>query len=331
MSRIKNLALFGSFSLTGQRHNDDDVGNSHQARLSLKVCYRTPDLTRSTTTSKSASAAIFRQRLEAVIARSGENVSAFARSAGIDRSTLAQFLSGDDLRLPRADTLVAVAARARVSTDWLLGLSQREEVGAEIIKAMLQIEQHRDEPADDQFGQWLTEAEGHRIRTVPVALPDFLKTEALLRFEYGKSYGTATPAKRAALRARLDFMCSPDSDVEVCMALQSIQSMAAGQDRWEGFSAPNRLEQIRHMARIYAGAYPGLRIYLYDLHDVYSVPFTVFGPKRAVIFLGPSYLVLNGPEHIRMFARRFDDLIRLAVVQPHDVERRLLRLADQVA
>ena len=107
--------------------------------------------------------------------------------------------------------------------------------------------------------------------------------------------------------------------------------MAAGQDIWEGFPKQDRLEQIEHMARIYRGAYPGLRLYLYDLRDVYSAPFTVFGPKRAVVFLGPSYLVLNGSEHIRMFARRFDDLIRLAVVQPHDIERRLLKLADGAA
>ncbi len=276
---------------------------------------------------KSRSAAVFRKRLESVIARSGENVSVFARSAGVDRSTLAQFLSGDDLRLPRADTLIAVATRARVSTDWLLGLSQQEEVGAEIIKAMLQIEEHEDEPADDQFGRWLEEAGGYRIRTVPVALPDFLKTEALLRFEYRSGYDRASAAKRDALRARLDFMSSPDSDVEVCVALQSVQSMAAGQDRWEGFPVGERREQILHMARIYRDAYPGLRIYLYDLRDVYSAPFTVFGPKRAVVFLGPSYLVLNGSDHIRMFSRRFDELIRLAAVQPHDVERVLLSLS----
>ena len=271
---------------------------------------------------------MFRRRLESVIARSGENVSVFARSAGVDRSTLAQFLSGDDLRLPRADTLIAVANRARVSTDWLLGLSQQEEVGTEIIKAMLQIEEREDEPADDQFGRWLQEAEGYRIRTVPVALPDFLKTEALLRFEYRSGYDGAAPAKREALRARLDFMCSPDSDVEVCVALQSIQSMAAGQDRWEGLSRADRQAQIAHMASIYADAYPSLRVYLYDLRDVYSAPFTVFGPKRAVVFLGPSYLVLNGSEHIRMFSRRFDALIRLAAVQPHDVERRILEFAE---
>lgn len=122
----------------------------------------------------------------------------------------------------------------------------------------------------------------------------------------------------------------PDSDVEVCVALQSVVSMAFGQDRWEGLPHQDRADQLAHMAQIYRGAYPGLRIYLYDVRDLYSVPFTVFGPKRAVVFLGPSYLALSGSDHIRMFARRFDDLIRLAAVQPHDIEQRFAALADRI-
>ena len=279
---------------------------------------------------RSDASTAFRQRLELVIERSGENVSAFARSAGVDRSTLAQFMSGDDPRLPRADTLIAVARRARVSIDWLLGLSQQEETGAEIIGALLQIEEHGDSPADDHFMRWLKEAEGYRIRTVPIALPDFMKTEAVLRFEYRRAFENASPAKLEAVKARLAFMGSPDSDVEVCVAIQALQSVADGEEKWTGLPASDRRNQVRHMAEIYAGAYPGLRLYLYDLREVYSAAFTVFGPKRAVVFLGPSYLVMNGSDHIRMFSRRFDDLIRLAVVQPHDVERYLSDLAARI-
>ena len=132
----------------------------------------------------------------------------------------------------------------------------------------------------------------------------------------------------AAVRARLDFMCHPDSDVEVGVALQSLDMLSRGEERWAGLPAELRREQIAHMSRIYAASYPSLRLYLYDLREVYSVPFTVFGAKRAVIYLGPSYFVLNGAEHIRMFSRRFDDLIRHAEVQPHDVERKLRALTD---
>ena len=275
-------------------------------------------------------ASVFRRRLDEILARAGVPASAFAKQAGIDRSTLAQLLTADEPRLPRAETLVAIARRAHVSVDWLLGLSQREETGAEIIGALLQVEEHGDEPLDDHFMTWLKEAEGFRIRTVPVALPDFFKTEALLRFEYKRAFVEASPVRLAAVRARLDFMCNPDSDVEVGLALQSLHMLARAEERWADVPAAVRHEQIAYMSDIYAASYPSLRLYLYDLREIYSVPFTVFGARRAVIYLGPSYFVMNGADHIRMFSRRFDDLIRNAMVQPHDVERTLRDLAKQV-
>jgi hypothetical protein len=272
---------------------------------------------------------LFRRRLETVIGRSGQTTSGFARAAAIDRSTLAQLLDETDPRLPRADTLMAIAKVAHVSTDWLLGLSQREEMGAEVIQAMLQIEMHDRGPADDHFVAWLNEAEGYRIRTVPVALPDFVKTEAVLQFEYGSGEDGAETSRSESVRARLEYMSKPDNDVEVCVALQELRALAEGQDIWRDLPLKDRVEQIRHIGEIYRTAYPGLRLYLYDRRTVYSAAFTVFGPKRAVVFLGPSYLVLNSSEHIRMFARRFDDLIRLAVVQPHDIEQFLRDLLDR--
>ncbi len=190
---------------------------------------------------------------------------------------------------------------------------------------MLQIEVHARGPADDAFFGWLTEAEGYRIRTVPVALPDFIKTEAVLRAEYGHS-PAGLPLD--SVQARFDYMCGSDNDVEVCVALQTLRAFAAGRDVWEGLNRADRLEQLEHLRSLYRAAYPGLRLYLYDLRTVYSAPFTVFGPKRAVVFLGPSYLVLNGSDHIRLFARRFDEMIRLAVVQPHEVERFLTGLVE---
>ncbi len=277
---------------------------------------------------RQTSVTLFRRRLESVIGRSGLSTSGFARLSGVDRSTLSQLLDETDPRLPRADTLIAVAKAAHVSTDWLLGLSQREEVGAEIIQAMLQIEVHNGGPVDDQFVAWLKEVEGYRIRTVPVSLPDFVKTEAVLRFQYGDTDQGASPLRLETVQARLDYMCRPDNDVEVCVATQVLRAFAAGQDIWRDLPRVDRLEQIEHLTAIYRTSYPGLRLYLYDLRTAYSAPFTVFGPKRAVIFLGPSYLVLNGSDHIRLFARRFDELIRLAVVQPHEVGTFLDGLLD---
>ena len=135
--------------------------------------------------------------------------------------------------------------------DWLLGLSQREEIGAEIIEALLQIQTHDRMPADDHFVAWLSEAQGYRIRTVPVALPDFMKTEALLRFEYRGAFDVAAMARLEAIRARLHYLGDPDSDVEVCVALQSLEAMAAGRDMWDGLPRADRLAQIEHMADLY--------------------------------------------------------------------------------
>ncbi len=73
---------------------------------------------------------VFRRNLSEVIARSGLSRSAFATRLGLDRSTLSQLLSADDLRLPRAETIASVAAFEQVRVDWLLGLSQEGRLGA---------------------------------------------------------------------------------------------------------------------------------------------------------------------------------------------------------
>ena len=77
--------------------------------------------------------------------------------------------------------------------------------------------------------------------------------------------------------------------------------------------------QLEHLRRLYAEFYPRLRIYPYTLTEIHTSPFTVFGPQRVALFLGASFLVLNRMEDIRLLSRRFDDLIELAVVQPHQI------------
>ena len=65
---------------------------------------------------------LFRDRLKILLQRSDLNQSAFAAAVGIDRSALSQLLSGASTRLPRAETLLNIAAEHKVSLDWLLGL-----------------------------------------------------------------------------------------------------------------------------------------------------------------------------------------------------------------
>ncbi len=60
------------------------------------------------------------------------------------------------------------------------------------------------------------------------------------------------------------------------------------------------------------------------------MPLTIFGPLRAVIYVGEMYFVFNSTEHIRVLIEHFDGLIRAAVVQPPDIAQVLRRLLDEL-
>ncbi len=67
----------------------------------------------------------------------GETQSGLARAAGVDRSTISQLLSPEGTRLPNAQLVAECATALGVSTDWLLGLTERPERLAEIMAASL--------------------------------------------------------------------------------------------------------------------------------------------------------------------------------------------------
>src|SRR4030095_15294872 len=75
--------------------------------------------------------------------------------------------------------------------------------------------------------------------------------------------------------------------------------------------------------------YPTFRWFLYDGVRRFSVPLTVFGPKRAAIYVGHMYVVFNSTEHIRVLTEHFDNLIRAAIVQPPKVSALLRRLVGE--
>ena len=268
----------------------------------------------------------FRERVSLVLARSGLSYAAFARKARLDRSTLSQLLTGPMPRLPRTETLAAIASTARVSVDWLLGLSQREEVGAEIIEAVMQIEPFGDTPAHGVFLEWLRAAQGTRICSVPIGIPDLLKTEAVLKKEFGDAFtsGTLTPVD--AVTRRLEMLGQPHQQLELAISRDSLLAFALGIGQWAKIPPEIRREQLVHMIALVRQLYPTLRVYLYDEDMAYSVPFTVFGAQRVALFLGTNYLALNSPAHIEMFLHRFDGLIRVASTQPHEIADELARI-----
>jgi transcriptional regulator with XRE-family HTH domain len=268
---------------------------------------------------------IFRRRLAEVIGRAGVSRAAFAQRVGIDRSTLAQVLSESNDRLPRAETLAAIAADQQVSVDWLLGLSQEGPLAPAIIEQPMTIEAGGQSPADERLTRWHAEAAGYKLRYVPSTLPDLLKTEELIRYEY-RDYVAPVPESRIeAAHARLENQRRPETDMEVCSSMQSVEGFARGEGIWGDMNAASRRQQLELMIRLIEELYPTFRWFLYDGVRQYSVPLTVFGPKRAAIYVGNMYLVFTGTEHIRVLTQHFDDLIRAAIVQPPDVAK-LLRL-----
>jgi len=262
---------------------------------------------------------ICRQRLGEIIARSGDSRAAFARRIGIDRSTLAQILSSTDDRLPRAETLAAIAADQQISVDWLLGLSHGGPLATAIMPQPLEIEPGANSPADERLTRWHAEAAGYKVRYVPSSLPDLLKTDELIRYEYRDFAGPIPESRIEAASARLATQRRPESDMEVCSPRQTIESFARGEGIWRDFDIAARRRQLVRMIALVDELYPTFRWFLYDGAKRYSVPFTVFGPKRVAIYVGHMYLVFNSTEHIRMLTGNFDDLIRVAVMQPPEV------------
>ena len=260
-----------------------------------------------------------RRRLQVVIGRTGLSRSAFARKVGVDRSTLSQILAPDTSRLPRLETLTAIAASEQVSIDWLAGLSQEGGLGTDILDHPVEIQSGGVSPVDERLQQWHTEAIGTKIRYVPSNLPDLLKTDEVIDHEYQEA-PAATPAqRRATTRARLAYQRRPETDMEVCSSHQSVEELARGEGIWRDLARKARRRQLARMAGLCDELYPTFRWFLFDGRSRFAAPMTVFGPVRVAIYLGGRFLVLNSREIIAQLTRHFDGLIRAAVVQPTGV------------
>jgi transcriptional regulator with XRE-family HTH domain len=260
---------------------------------------------------------VFRERMQTLINRAGATRAGFAKSIGIDRSALTQLLSGRSLRLPRAETLRRISVTYSVSLDWLLGLSQDETLAAEIRPA-LEIAEAVGADNDTLLERWHKEASGYKIRYVPAQIPDLLRTADVIAYEYS---GRAAPSPSWQLRNaefRLDYNRRPETDMEVCMPRQRLELLAEGKGLWSTLPREARRAQVDYMGKLVEELYPGFRMFLYDQRRTYSIPYTVFGPQRAAIFVGEMYLVLNTIEHIRALTRHFDNLIRHAVVASNE-------------
>lgn len=261
----------------------------------------------------------FQERLTKVLRDSGMNQSEFAAAVGLDRSTLSQLMSTSNRRLPRVETLVAIAEHQQASLDWLIGLSNVGPMQAEMMDEQMSFEKNALAHNDERLIGWLREAIGYKIRYVPSTLPDLLKTDETIRYEMMESVATTPEQKIETASARLAWTRGPETDMECCNSIQAVELFARGAGIWRKLELRNRLDQLDRMIDLCDELYPTLRWFLFDGRQRYAAPVTIFGPLRAALYLGQMYLVLTSTEHVRTLTAQFDDLIRGAVVQPPDI------------
>lgn len=280
--------------------------------------------------SKTDRARLFRSRLAAAMEGAGVSRAALARAVGVDRSTLSQALGDAGTRLPGAHLVGAAATVLGVSSDWLLGLSDRPESAADLVATTLEVSQAPRALVDETIFAWHREAAGYKIRHVPAALPDMLKTDAMLEWEYGPHLGRSAQQAINASRDRLNWMRDSQSDYEIAMPIYEIDSFIRGSGYYAGLPATVRREQADHLADLAAQLYPRLRIYLFDARRLYSAPITVFGTLLAVFYTGGHYMAFRDRQRIETFTLDFDLLVRQAKHTARDLPGLLAEMRELI-
>ena len=169
---------------------------------------------------KRATVETFQKRLGEMIARAGISRAAFARKSGLDRSTLTQLLAEDAVRLPRAETIVALARPHNVSLDWLLGLTDEGSLTAEFVSPAA-IEPDAASPWDERLKSWHAEAQGFKVRYVPATLPDQIKTSAIIAWETRAMTTAMAQSWTENAESRIAH-AETGSEIEVCSSRQRL-------------------------------------------------------------------------------------------------------------
>ena len=271
-------------------------------------------------------ASLFRERLMEVMSMKGMTKSGLSRAAKVDRSTIGQLLKNDHPRLPNAQLTADAANALGVSTDWLLGLTNRPETPGDIVAAALSLSPAERTSADEQLLEWHHEAAGYKVRHVPATLPDVLKTKRMLDWEYASVRERRLPEAFSAMQDQLQWLSSGVSDYEIAVPVHEIESCAAGTAYYKGVEKSVRYEQLGFIADQCDQMFPRLRIFLFDAHRVFSSPVTIFGPNLAVVYVGQCYLAFREVERVKSLSSHFDWLVREAVVDARNVSTHIRSL-----
>ena len=275
-------------------------------------------------------AQLFQRRLAEAMTRGNMTKSELARQIGADRSTVSLLLGTNDARLPNAHFAAECAAALNVSSDWLLGLTERPERSADIVSATMEMTEAARSPSDEQIFRWHQEARGYKIRHVPATMPDLLKSEPVLEFEYSQYMGRTSEQAITDMRDKLDYLRAPETDYEIALPADVLDSFAAGHGYWSGLTLDVRRDQLVRLRDICEELYPSLRLYLFDRKMLYSAPLTIFGPLVASIYVGQMHMVFRQRRQILALGQHFDGLVRGATIEaramPALIERMLKEL-----
>ena len=272
-------------------------------------------------------ATLLRTRTREAMERAGWTQARLAEAAGVDRSTVSALLGARLPRLPNAQLVAELAHALGVSADWLLGLADTPDSLGEILSRSLEVRAASRDPVDAQIERWHAESHGVKIRNVPSSLPAIAKTEAVLAVEYGDAERRTPAGAPAGMTAGLAGSVSADgadlarrvagNDLELALPRQRLEGLVAREGLWRALSRRDVDEQLDRLAGLHAALYPRVRVHLYDAARHYSAPITVFGARRAVVYLGRSYFAFTTREHVVELTAQFDLLVRDAVVEAH--------------
>ncbi len=263
------------------------------------------------------------------MAASGMNRSSLARATGVDRSTVAQILAEGTARLPNAHLAAECARALGVSSDWLLGLTDRPERPGDVLAAAMTMTEAARSSADAQLHEWHREAAGSKIRHVPATLPDVLKTEALLSWEYSRFLGKTPEQAIGATQDRFGLLGEQMSDYEIAVSTGELRAFASGTGYYQGLDAAIRREQLDYLIEATRDIYPALRLFLFDARRVFSAPVSVFGSFLGVVYVGRFYLAFRSRDRVRLLAEHFDNLVREAEIGDRAVSGWLTKLRDE--
>ena len=278
---------------------------------------------------KRARAILFRERLALALRRADLSRAALARAIGADRSTVSLML-GEGASVPGAHLAAECAEALGVTADWLLGLTDTPQRAADMLSASMEITDAERTPTDAKLLEWFNEARGSKVRHVPTSLPDMMKTEAVLEWEYERAMVRTGAQAVTMMRDRLDLLRDPDHEFEIAVAQDELRAFAQGAGYWHGLGAEARAEQLERMAALADELYPSLRLYLYDERRIYSAPVTVFGRGLAVIYVGRVYTVFRRTAQVRALIEHFDGLVREASAGARGASGRLREMGSLI-